>query len=139
MKIIFLAAILSLLLVNIMAEKTITCKVKAMFRFQGCQFPDVTIDKNEAVSIKTDPEDVDPSTITWVRFIDSSIHLVPREVFDKFSNVKKFWAVEQNIREIHPDTFENAKNLEEISLSHNKLTYLNEDTFKGKLSTVVSL
>jgi hypothetical protein len=86
---------------------------------------------DEAVSIETDPEDVDPSTILWVRFIESSIHSVPKEAFDKFPNAKILWAVQQNIREIHQDTFENAKNLEEISLGYNKLTYLHEDTFRG--------
>jgi hypothetical protein len=132
MKIILLAAILSSLLANIMAETTtIECTVRTIFGLLGCQFFYLTIEKDEAISIETDPEDADPSTILWVRFIESSIYTIPKEAFDKFPNTKILWAVQQNIQEIHPDTFENAKNLEEISLGYNKLTYLHKDTFKG--------
>jgi hypothetical protein len=114
-----------------MADQTITCKVDSFLVNIRCQFYYITVEKNETVSIGTDPEDADPSTITLIKFIESSIHSVPPELFMKFKNVMVFHAVGQKIHEMHPNTFENAKKLKGIHLYDNALNMLHKDTFKG--------
>ncbi len=133
MKIILLSVvILSLSLAqNILAEKVVTCRVPSE-ELSRCLFFNVTIEKNEVVSIKTEPEDVDASTITWVEFFESSNHSLPREIFTKFPNVKEFIASRQNIQEIQPDTFADAKKLKKINLQKNELSFLHVDTFSGE-------
>jgi hypothetical protein len=131
MKQIFSLGILILFLANIVAEKTITCKVKEIDGYKGCRFSGVTIGPNEAISIETDPANVDPGTIELVEFKSDSIHSVPREVFEKFPNLEKLKAPKQNIQEIKKDTFATAKKLETIHLSDNALTFLHADVFKG--------
>jgi hypothetical protein len=128
MKIILLIGIFCLLLVNILAEQTITCKVSGRL----CTFYGVTLGPNETISIKTDPANAGISTIEWVQFSSSSIHSIPREIFTKFPNLKWLNVGGQNIQEIHQDTFRDGKNLEQISLSGNNLRFLHRDTFKGK-------
>jgi hypothetical protein len=69
MKIIFLAVgILCLTFAqNISAEKVIKCTYNLEFDDEpACVFSNVTIEKNEAVSINTDPEDLDATTIMHV-------------------------------------------------------------------------
>jgi hypothetical protein len=122
--------IFGLLLANISAEKTLTCRVPSE-EPSRCLFFNVTIEKDEVVLIKTDPEDADASTIEWVEFFVSSIYSLPRELFKKFPNVKDFLASRQNIHEVKQETFKDAKNLESIDLYKNELTFLHQDTFKG--------
>jgi hypothetical protein len=138
MKIVLLIGTLCLLLGNISSDQTITCKAKTIWVLPGCEFSGVTIAQNEVVSIKTDPEDLDVNSIKLVKFCSSSIHSVPREVFTKFPNMKRFYADGQNIQEITLDTFKDAKKLEMIWLQRNKLTFLHADVFKGKKFTVLS-
>jgi hypothetical protein len=132
MKIILLSVgIFGLLLAqNISAAKTLTCRVPSEDSSR-CLFFNVTIEKNEIVTIATDPEDADASTIEWVEFFVSSIHSLPREIFTKFPNVKDFLASRQNVHEVNQDTFKDAKNLERINLYKNELTFLHADTFRG--------
>jgi hypothetical protein len=132
MKIILSVGILFLVFADILADQTITCKLTEEIYQQDCLFSGITIGQNEAVSIKTDPEDADVSTIGVVKFVGSTIHSVPSEIFTRFPKVKKFLAFDQNIHEIKADTFVNGKNLEEINLGNNYLTFLHADTFKGK-------
>ncbi len=116
---------------NILADqKTITCKAKTIWVLPGCEFSGVTVEKNEAVSIATDPENLDVNTIKLVKFSSSSLYSVPREVFTKFPIMKRFYAEGQNIQEIKLDAFWDAKKLEMIWLQRNKLTFLHVDTFK---------
>jgi hypothetical protein len=135
MKIILLSVVIFCLsLGNILAEKVITCHLKRLEDQPGCEFSGVTIEKNEAVSIATDPEDRNIAiNVSYVQFVDSSIYSLPRKIFEKFPNVEKFIADGQKIHEIKPNTFENGKKLEMISLRNNNLTLLHEDTFKGEL------
>jgi hypothetical protein len=122
---------------NISAEKTLTCWVPSEEPSRWLFF-NVTIEKNEVVSITTIPEDADPSSITWVQFFESSIYSVPSKIFTKFPNVKDFIASRQNIQEINQDTFKDATNLERIDLYKNELTFLHADTFRGKLIILFS-
>jgi hypothetical protein len=131
MKIVILSGILFLLFANISAQKTITCK-KGTFEGPACLFSGVTIGPNEAVSIKTDPENLDVNSITAVNFDSSSIHSVPSEVFTKFPNLKLFNAWYVKLQEVKPNAFEKGKKLEVIRLSNNELTFLHLDTFKGE-------
>jgi hypothetical protein len=132
MKIILLSVgILSLLFVNILAEKTITCEVQSIDFFHGCKFSGVKIGPNEAVSIKTDPESSDVSKILRVKFVNSSIHSVPGEIFQKFSDLKILDVDGNNVQEITPNTFLHAKKLEIIHLYKNDLTSLHLNSFKG--------
>jgi hypothetical protein len=134
MKIILLSVgIFCLSLGNVLAEKVITCRVESIWDLSGCVFSNVTIEENEVVSIATDPENVDVNTIEALEFSSSSIYSVPREVFTKFPNLKKFYADGQNIHEITPDTFADAKDLEVIQLQRNQLTFLHVGTFKSIL------
>jgi hypothetical protein len=87
---------------------------------------------NETVSIKSDPEDVDVSTIMYVKISEFTIYSIPSEIFTKFPDMKGFWAWGQKVQEIKPDTFWDGKKLEWISLQNNNLTFLRKDTFKGK-------
>jgi hypothetical protein len=134
MKIIFLIGILSIFLAGNLALQTITCKRETLEGIDGhaaCQISGVRIGPNENISIKTDPENLDVTTIIRVDFSSSSIHSVPREIFTKFPNLKLFRAPEQGVQEIHPDTFRDARKLEYITLHKNTLTFLHMDTFKG--------
>jgi hypothetical protein len=133
MKIIWLIGILSLLFLQVLTQKTITCYAGSPSeRHPACMFADVTIGPNETVTIKIKPEDTDPKTIQWVQFLYSSIYSVPRELFSKFPNLKVLFADVKEIQEIGLDTFKNGKNLEVISLTKNKLTFLDVVTFQGK-------
>ncbi len=132
MKIVILVEILLISLANTSAQKTITCQVYSPRSSPGCSFSEITIQPNETVSIKTDPEDYDANKIVSVGIGWSTIHSVPREIFTKFPNVTHFFALGQRIQEIKPDTFKDAKKLEFISLEHNKLRFLHRDTFQGK-------
>jgi hypothetical protein len=133
MKIVFLSGILFLQFVNILAQKTITCKKGEFEGHPTCIFKGVTIGPNEAVSIKTDPANLDVNSITFVNFDLSSIHSVPSEVFTKFPNLVIFDASFQNLQEVNPNTFEKGRKLEQIRLGGNALTFLHLDTFKGEL------
>jgi hypothetical protein len=129
MKIVLLIRILFLSVANILAEKTITCKIN---RESTCEFFSVTIGPNEAVSVETDPRNADVSHITFVEFSSSSIYSVPGEIFTKFPNLKTFIAFGQRVQEIKADTFMHGKNLNYVHLSVNNLKFLHADTFKGK-------
>jgi hypothetical protein len=118
---------------NILAQKTITCHMaKNLYGQPICVLSEESIGQNEAVSIVTDPEDVDFSTIVFIQFLDSTIHSVPSEIFKKFPSLKVFRASAQGIQEIRPETFWDGKNLEQIWLNDNRLTFLHKDTFKGE-------
>jgi hypothetical protein len=134
MKLILLVGIFFWCFANILAEqKTITCKVETIQGQPGCRFSGVKIGPNEAFSIKTDPEDADVNSIIVVEFKSSSIHSIPLKIFVKFPRVERFYASEQNIQEIQPDTFLNADRLEVINLEGNALTFLHPKTFKGEI------
>jgi hypothetical protein len=107
--------------------------IRAIRDLFGCRFSNVAIEENKAVSIATDPANVDVNTIEALEFSSSSIYSVPREVFIKFPNLKKFYADGQNIHEITPDTFADAKDLEVLQLQRNQLTFLHVGTFKINL------
>jgi hypothetical protein len=132
MKIILLVGILLLSLVNISAEKTITCKADSWHFYPRCHFGGVTVGPDETISVETDPADAKANKIVRVVITDSSIYSFPAELFTKFPKLKKCYAWRQNIHEIKPDTFEDAKKLEEIYLWENALTFLHADTFKGE-------
>ncbi len=132
MKIVILSGILFLLFVDILAQKTITCKSETYVGHPACIFRGVTIGPNEAVTIKTDPANLDVNTITWVVFDSSSIHSVPSEVFTKFPNLKVFIAGDVKLQEVKPNAFEKGRKLEQIILNWNELTFLHLDTFKGE-------
>jgi Leucine-rich repeat (LRR) protein len=74
---------------------------------------------------------MDTSTIKSVEFSSSFVFSVPSEVFQELPNLVRFYAEGNQIQEIKPETFENAKNLKFISLRQNRLTYLHPYTFKG--------
>jgi hypothetical protein len=130
---ILLAGIFYWCFANISAEQVITCKKEIFDGVPGCRFSGVTLGPNENVSIKTDPEDADVNSITWVEFSESSIHSVPPEIFKKFPDLERFDAGGQNIQEIKADTFRDGRNLQRIDLARNALTFLHPDTFEGKI------
>jgi hypothetical protein len=134
MKIILLVSIICLLQINISADQAITCEAgEIVWGQRVCTFHDVTFKPNASVTTATNPEDFGASTIEWVWFSSSSsVHSIPREVFTKFPNLKTFSALDQNIREIEPNIFGEAKNLEEIELDRNELAFLHKATFKGE-------
>jgi hypothetical protein len=132
MRIVVLSGILFLLFVNISAQKVITCKKGEFHDQPACLFSGVTIEKNEAVSIKTDPTNLDVNSIIAVVFESSSIHSVPSEVFTKFPNLKIFRAFNVKLQEIQQNAFSNAKKLEVIWITYNELTFLHLDIFNGE-------
>jgi Leucine-rich repeat (LRR) protein len=132
MKIILLVGIFCLVFVQVLADqKVITCESFKIGDYEGCRFSRVTIGQNETVSIRTNPENLDVNTITLVQFRASSIHSVPSEIFTKFPNLKWFDGFNQNIQEIRPDTFKDAKNLDRIDLRLGQLKVLHPDTVRG--------
>jgi Leucine-rich repeat (LRR) protein len=132
MKIIFLSGILIQFFVQGLADqKVITCESFKNGNYEACRFSDATIGQNETIYIRTNPEDLDVNTIAMVQFTDSSIHSVPSKIFTKFPNLKWFSAPGQNIQEISPDTFKNAKNLDRIDLTNSQLKVLHPDTLRG--------
>jgi Leucine-rich repeat (LRR) protein len=133
MKIILLSGILYLFFANVSAEKVITCEVRTSDGANDCSFHNLEIGKNDIVSIKTDPADLDVNKITTIGITSSSIYSVPSVIFTKFPNLKTFAASNQKIREIKWDTLVNGKKLEVIDLSHNELTILHANTFKGEI------
>jgi Leucine-rich repeat (LRR) protein len=132
MKFVIFSGIFLWCLANSSAAKTITCKKETIDGHLGCRFSGVSIGPNETVSIKTDPENADPKTITRVDFSSSSIHSVPSEVFAKSPNLKEFWADNQNVQEIKVGTFLAANLLDKVRLRNNKLTVLHRGAFDGK-------
>jgi hypothetical protein len=132
MKIVILSGILFLLFVNILAQKTITCKKGEFEGYPACIFSGVTIGPNKTVTIETDPANLDVNSIIAVVFESSSIHSVPSEVFTKFPNLKVFRAVNVKLQEVLPNAFEKGKKLEQIRLGSNELTFLHLNTFKGE-------
>jgi hypothetical protein len=133
MKIVLFIVFLFLIFVKIGAQKTITCKAQIIDNTAGCLFSGVTIGKNENVVISTDPVNLDVNIIIVVQFISSSIDSVPPEIFTKFPNMKWLYAWTQQIQEVRPETFVNAKKLEYLGLHYNALTQLHVDAFKGKI------
>jgi Leucine-rich repeat (LRR) protein len=132
MKIILLiVGIFGWLLGNVLADQVITCKAIRIGFLPGCVFSGQTIEKNDVVSVKTDPEEADANSVKAVQITESSIHSIPQEIFTRFPNLELFWSHKQNVQEIKPDTFANAKKLQVISLWENQLTFLHADTFKG--------
>jgi hypothetical protein len=137
MKILTLILTTILLIADISAQKVITCKVMKEYPIV-CSFSFVKIKQNETVTIKLDPAETDPSTILVVYFLAGSIYSIPPEVFTKFPNTREFWAHYEEIEEIAPDTFREAKKLEKIGLVDNQLTVLHRDTFKGNFPVSLS-
>jgi hypothetical protein len=133
MKTNFIVGILFLVTASTLAQKTITCKRETLDGHQVCLFSGVTVGQNEAVSINTDPANVDVNQITYVKFVDSSIYSIPREIFTKFPELTWFWADSSNIQEIKSNTFANMKKAERIDLDDNKaITFWPVDLFKGE-------
>jgi Leucine-rich repeat (LRR) protein len=95
----------------------------------------VTIAQNETVTIKTDPEFVDASTIQWLYFSSSSIYSLPWEIFNEFYNLKTFRAEHSNVQEIKASTFSARWELQQIDLWNNSVAFLHVATFQGKIST----
>jgi hypothetical protein len=95
-------------------------------------FSGVTLGQHEAVTIATDPVDLDVALVETVAFDNSSIYTVPTEIFKKFPNLREFYAADQNIQEVTPDTFKYAAKLRLLTLSQNHLTFLHRDTFKSE-------
>jgi hypothetical protein len=108
------------------------CKKGEFEGHPACEFNGVTIGPNEAVTIQTDPTNLDVNSITAVNFPSSSIHSVPSEVFTKFPNLRLFRAYNVKLQEVKQNAFEKGRKLEQIRLLFNELTFLHLDTFKGE-------
>jgi hypothetical protein len=77
MKIILLIGIFGLLLVNISAQQTLTCKNNPLRKdLPACQLIGVTIRQNATIVIKMNPPDFDPNKIIDIIFSFSSIYSV---------------------------------------------------------------
>jgi hypothetical protein len=123
--------LLCLYFVNISAEKPIIGEVPIGNPYI-CEYYNVKIEANETVAVYSAPSSADVKKVYTVVFLESSIYSVPSEIFTKFPNLEDFRAKGQNIQEIKPNTFKNARNLKLITLSGNELTYLHRDIFQGE-------
>jgi hypothetical protein len=112
------------------AQREIVCVVKGV----RCTFAGQTIDKDEIVRIKVAPDGTDLNSITEVDFQASSIYYLPPQLFDVFVNLKYLNAYYQNIREIKPNTFRNARKLEELTLAANGFDHLYANMFEGAVN-----
>jgi hypothetical protein len=133
MKTIIFVAILSSLFVNILAQKTITCRVHETINGKpNCGIQYQKIGPNETVSIETYPENTDANSITYVWILSSTIPSIPSEIFTKFPNLKQFECTGERVQEIKRETFWHGIHLETINVQNNELTFLHKDTFKGE-------
>jgi hypothetical protein len=69
--------------------------------------------------------------IWQIWFENSRIHFLPSDIFSVFRNVFFLMAPGQELKEIRPETFLDAANLDTIELSNNKIDKLGEDSFKS--------
>ncbi len=134
MKTIIFVAILSSLFVNILAQKTITCRVffGPLNGKPNCGIKYEKIGPNETVSIETYPENLDVNSITYVWILVSTIPSIPGEIFTKFPNLIQFECTGDRVQEIKRETFWRGIHLERINVQNNELTFLHKDTFKGE-------
>jgi hypothetical protein len=112
------------------AQREIVCVVKGV----RCTFAGQWIDQNEIVRIRVEPAGTDLNSITEVDFQASSIYYLPPQLFDMFVNLKFLNAYYQNIREVRPNTFRNARKLEELILAANGFDHLYADMFEGAVN-----
>jgi hypothetical protein len=116
-----------------LCDKIITCEIEALNDGATCIFSLVTIDRNDNVTIRTNPLDIDVSTIYSVFIEKSSMYSIPPEISIKFPSLQSFYASYNQIQQIEAETFVNAPNLERISLDGVSLTQIHKDSFKGNL------
>lgn len=94
-----------------------------IIRHENVEFDEKLRFKQGLLSIKDEVKDL--------TFVLSSVSIVPREVFSTFPNLEKLRLKDQKVKEILPNSFENAKNLEILNLNKNRIKTLTAETFKG--------
>jgi hypothetical protein len=112
------------------AEREIVCVVNGT----RCTFAGQKIDQNEIMRIRVEPAGTDLNSITEVDFQTSSIYYLPPQLFDVFVNLKVLHAYNQNVREVRPNTFRNARKLEELILAANGFDHLYANMFQGAVN-----
>lgn len=71
------------------------------------------------------------SSINWMEIKGNNITTFPEEVFLYYKNVNQFFFIHTGLLDIFESNFENAFELEDLSLFNNKLTNLNSNIFKN--------
>jgi protein phosphatase 1 regulatory subunit 7 len=96
-------------------------------------FSKQTLDANDVVqNINISPP---CNTIYYnIEFASSSIYYIPVLLFTRFPNILGFLMRKSNLREIRPNTFQNAKKLLKIELYVTNLYKLDADSFAGATS-----
>lgn len=118
------------LLVRVSEQREIMCNVNGA----TCTFTSQTVARNESVTIRLNPASAKPSSITAVYFRSSYIYAPPPELFQKFVNLATLDLVGQNVYEVRPKTFVNAKKIKYVNFINNKLTQINAYICEGATS-----
>lgn len=93
-----------------------------------CVFKNQNVGKDEAVQIFAEGNN---QAVTHIRFEGSLIYAVPPELFLAFPNLVELRMQAQNVFEIRPNTFINARKLEILVLTDNKIQKIEKNAFKG--------
>jgi hypothetical protein len=98
-------------------DKLLVCQVTG----DTCTFTSKFLENNERAIIVADHTEPGSSNadIKKVIFVSSSIYQIPAELFVTFSNLEELFMDGQNVQEIKPKTFVNAKKLENLQLNSN--------------------
>jgi hypothetical protein len=110
-----------------LSDKLLVCQVSG----DTCVFTSKFLENNEKAIIVADhtAQGSSNADIKNVTFVSSSIHQIPAELFSTFPNLGILKMEGQNLQEIKPNTFKNAKNLRSLYLGFNKIKLIDETTF----------
>jgi Leucine-rich repeat (LRR) protein len=112
-----------------MSDKLLVCQVSG----NTCAFSSKFLENNEKAIIVADhtAQGSSNADIKNVNFVSSSIHQIPAELFSTFPNLEVLKMEGQNLHEIKPNTFKNARKLRRLSLGVNSIQQIDETTFDG--------
>jgi Leucine-rich repeat (LRR) protein len=110
------------------SQKVLVCQVSG----DTCTFTSKTVEKDERIIIVADHQhESNNDQIKKVEFLGSSMYSIPAELFRAFVNLEKLIMTNQNIKEMTPNTFQNAGSLKKLFLGSNEIQRIDEGTFDG--------
>lgn len=92
----------------------------------SCFFEDIHVDENTNLILNFDEANYG---LDCVGFINSTISVLPSNLFNKYKAVNSLYASGIDLLKLPANTFENASNMLDINLSWNRLVKLEEKVF----------
>jgi Leucine-rich repeat (LRR) protein len=83
------------------------------------------------ITISSNQQSCNASSVTEIWFQTSSFYYIPALLFTTFPNAQILNILKVNLREIRPNTFQNATKLTKLWFSSNGFTNLNASSFAG--------